>query len=76
MKTILLAGAAILLLGLVGLAIPVFNTNQTREVAKLGDVHVEANETQQHVIPPMVSEGAIAVGILLLVVGAVSVSKR
>jgi hypothetical protein len=71
MKSIILAGAAILLLGLIGLAIPVFTTQQTREVAKLGDVHVEANESQEHVIPPLVSEGAIAVGIVLLVVGAV-----
>ncbi len=71
MKSILMAGAAILLLGLAGLAIPVFTTQQTHEVAKLGDVHVEANETQQHVIPPLLAEGAVAVGIVLLVVGAV-----
>jgi hypothetical protein len=71
MKTIVLAGAAILLLGLVGFAIPVFNTQQTKQVAQIGDVHVNANETQSHVIPPLLSEGAISLGAVLLVVGLV-----
>ena len=34
MKGIVLVGAVIALLGLVGLAIPVFSTSQTKDVAK------------------------------------------
>lgn len=71
MKSIVLAGAAILLLGLVGLAVPVFTTQQTKQVAQFGDVHVNANETQSHAIPPLLSEGAIAVGAILLIAGLV-----
>jgi hypothetical protein len=70
MKSVILAGAAVLLLGIIGVAIPVFNTQHTDEVAKLGSVHVQATETESHVIPPLVSEGAILVGIILIGVGA------
>jgi hypothetical protein len=72
MKTIVLGGAIIFLLGLLGMAIPAFTTQQTKEVAKLGDVHVDANETQTHTIPPLLSEGAIGIGLVLVVAGLVA----
>ncbi|MBF6570238.1 MAG: hypothetical protein IVW54_15310 [Candidatus Binataceae bacterium] len=69
MKGILLIGIALAILGLVGLAMPVFTTTQTKDVAKLGDLHVQANESTPHTIPPLVSGGLLALGAVLIGAG-------
>jgi hypothetical protein len=69
MRSVTIAGAVILLLGLLGFAIPVFTTSQTKDVAKLGDLKVQAQEQQSHAIPPLVSEGAIVVGAVMVGAG-------
>jgi hypothetical protein len=62
----LLAGAIILLLGIAGIAVPYFKTQQTKDVADVGPLHVKATEQQSHVIPPLLSESAIVVGAVLM----------
>ncbi|MEA2678583.1 MAG: hypothetical protein QOK03_305, partial [Candidatus Binataceae bacterium] len=52
MKGILLIGAALALLGLVGLAMPIFHTTDTKSVAKIGDLSIQAKEETPHTIPP------------------------
>jgi hypothetical protein len=69
MKGIVLAGAIIALLGLLGLAIPVFSTSQTKDVAKIGDLKIQANEETSHVVPPMLAGGALVVGLVMLGAG-------
>lgn len=64
-----IAGALLALLGIIGLAMPVFTTQQTSEVAHIGDLKVEARENTPHVIPPLVSGGALALGVILLAGG-------
>jgi hypothetical protein len=66
MKGILLIGVALVILGLVGLAMPVFSTTETKDVAHVGDLHVQANETTPHTIPPIVSGGLLALGVVLI----------
>jgi hypothetical protein len=68
-KGIVLVGAVVALLGLLGLAIPVFSTSQTKDVAKLGDLKIQTNEETSHVIPPMLAGGALVIGVLLIGVG-------
>jgi len=68
-RLLLLAGAIILLLGVAGLAVPYFTTEQTKDVADVGPLHVKATEQQSHVIPPLLSEAAIGVGVVLMGVG-------
>jgi hypothetical protein len=69
MKGIVLIGAVLALLGLVGLAIPVFTTTQTKDVAKLGDLKIQANEETSHVVPPILAGGALVIGLVLVGAG-------
>jgi hypothetical protein len=69
MKPLVMIGAILTLLGVLALASPVFTTNQTKNVATLGDLKIQANEQTAHVIPPIVSGAAVVVGLVLLVGG-------
>jgi hypothetical protein len=71
MRSVIIFGAVLILLGLVAFAMPSFNTEETKDVVKLGDVKVQAKTEEPHVIPPLVSEGAMALGILLIGAGLV-----
>jgi hypothetical protein len=65
MKPIVIVGVIILLLGILGLAIPEFTTNETKNVVQLGDLKVQATEPTSHSIPPIVAGAAIIVGLVL-----------
>ena len=69
MSGLMIAGAVLVLLGLVGYAIPIFTTQQTKDVVKLGDLKVQATENTAHVIPPIVSGGALVLGVVLIGAG-------
>jgi hypothetical protein len=60
------AGAVLVLLGLVGFSIPIFTTQQTKDVAKIGDLKLQTTESTSHTIPPMLSGGALALGVVLI----------
>jgi len=64
-----IGGAILILLGLIGFAIPIFTTQQTTDVARIGDLKIQTTESTSHVIPPIVSSGALVVGVLLLGAG-------
>jgi hypothetical protein len=66
MNMLMISGAILALLGLTGLAIPVFATHQTTEVAKIGDLKIDSQENTLHTIPPLLSGGALVLGIILI----------
>jgi hypothetical protein len=66
MKLPLILGVVLLIGGLAAFAVPMFTTQQTKDVARIGDLHVQAKEDTTHVIPPLVSEGAIVLGAILI----------
>ncbi len=66
---LLIVGAIIVLLGIAGLAVPYFTTHETKNVASIGDLKVQATENTPHEIPPAVSEGALVLGLVLLGAG-------
>jgi hypothetical protein len=72
MKGLLLLGVALAILGLVGLAMPVFTTTQTKDVAHVGGLHVQADEQTSHVVPPLVSGGLIVLGLVLIGAGVLN----
>jgi hypothetical protein len=69
MNGLVMGGVALAILGLIGLAIPVFTTQQTKDVAKVGDVKLQTTESTSHVVPPIVSGGALALGVALFGAG-------
>ena len=69
MKPILMIGAIVALLGVLALAVPEFTTNQTKNVATLGDLKLQANEETSHAIPPILGGSALIVGLVLMAGG-------
>jgi hypothetical protein len=69
MNGLVIGGTVFILLGLAGFAIPIFTTQQTKEVARVGDLKLQTTENTSHVIPPIVSGGAVVLGIVLIGAG-------
>jgi hypothetical protein len=74
--SIIWIGALLAFLGILGLAIPVFTTSQTKDVVKLGDVKIQATEHSTHVVPEALSAGLLALGVILIGVGVYSKRSR
>jgi hypothetical protein len=68
-RTPVIVGAILVLAGLLGLAVPIFTTQQTTEVARIGDLKLQATENHSYVVPPLVSGGAVVLGIIVLGAG-------
>ena len=69
MKQLVPLGAILAVIGLILLAYPYFTTQQTKEVAHVGPIHVDENEQTTHMVPPILSGGVLAVGVVLLAGG-------
>lgn len=57
MNGLAIGGIALVLIGGVGLAILVFTTQQTRDLAKVGDLKLQTTESTSYAIPPILSGG-------------------
>jgi hypothetical protein len=66
---LMMVGAVLVLLGLIGFAIPVFTTQHTTDVAKIGDLKLQTTQNTSHIVPPMLSVGALVLGIVLIGAG-------
>jgi hypothetical protein len=69
MGGLMIVGALLVLLGIVGLAIPEFSTQHTADVAKVGPLKVQTTEHESHFIPPVVAGGALVLGVVLMGAG-------
>ena len=68
-STLVVIGTVLLVLGLIGFAFPMFTTQETTELARLGELKLETTQTKTHVIPPFVIGGVLVAGVILLVAG-------
>lgn len=66
---LILIGAVLVALGLIGFAIPMFTTQETRDVAKIGDLKIQTTETTSHIVPPLLSGGVLVLGVILIGAG-------
>lgn len=69
MSGLMISGAVLVLLGLLAFAIPVFTTQQTKDVARIGDLKLQTTESKSHAIPPLVAGGALVLGVVLIGAG-------
>lgn len=69
MKSITWFGAVIVLLGMLGLAIPIFTTSRTENLAQVGSVQIQDTEQSVHVIPQILSAGVLVLGLLMIGAG-------
>ena len=68
---LIIVGALLILLGAAGLAVPVFATHQLTDVARIGDVKIQANENTTHFFPESLSIVAVVLGAALAGIGIV-----
>jgi hypothetical protein len=68
-NSLVIVGAIMALLGLAGFAIPIVTTQETREVARIGELKIQATENRSFAIPPLLSGGAMALGVFLIGLG-------
>ena len=66
---LLLVGLILVVLGILGLAIPIFTTQKTDTVARIGDLKLQSTEDKSHHIPPLVSGGVLVLGMVLIGAG-------
>jgi len=69
MSKLMAAGAILVLLGVLGFAVPYFTTSETKDVAKVGDLKLQTSESTSHAIPPMAAGGVLILGVVLLGAG-------
>lgn len=69
MNGLVAIGAIMVFAGIVGFAIPVFTTQSTETVAKIGDLKLQSTEDTSHRIPQMLSGGVLVLGLVLMGTG-------
>ncbi len=69
MRALTLSGVVLVLLGVLAFAIPVLTTQQTTDVAKIGDLKLQTTESRSYIIPPVMSGAALLIGVLVIGAG-------
>jgi hypothetical protein len=69
MTSLTTTGSVLIVLGILAFAVPAFTTQQTTDVARIGDLKLQTTESTWHTIPPFVAGGALILGAVLLGVG-------
>ena len=64
-----ICGAVLVLMALLAFAIPVFSTQRTEDVARIGDFKLQTTQREWYVIPPFASGGTLILGIVLIGAG-------
>lgn len=67
-----MVGAILALVGIIALGIPRITTQETKEVARIGDLKIQATEDKSYFIPPIVSGGALLLGVVLIGAGVMT----
>jgi hypothetical protein len=64
-----MGGAILALIGLLGFAVPFFTAQQTKDVARIGDLKLQTTETTTYAVPPYLAGGALVFGFVLIGAG-------
>jgi hypothetical protein len=69
MNSLMICGAILVLVGLLAFAVPEFSTQHTEDVARIGNLKLQTTEHEWYFIPPIVSGGALVLGVILMGAG-------
>lgn len=69
MSKLMAVGAVLVLLGVLGLAVPYFTTSETKDVARVGDLKLQTTEHTSYAIPPAAAGGVLLLGVVLVGAG-------
>ena len=70
MKVITRLGGLLLLMGILGLAIPRFTTSQTTDLASVGDITFQNKTISHHMVSQPLTIAVLLLGVLLIGAGA------
>jgi hypothetical protein len=70
MKAIMWVGGLLVLMGILGLAIPRFSTSQTTDVASIGDIKMQTRTVSHHMVSQPLTIAALLLGMALIGTGA------
>jgi hypothetical protein len=68
-NTLVLIGAILAVLGVLAIAVPYFTTTETKDIAKVGDLKLQAKTEETHTVPPYVGPAALVIGVIVLGAG-------
>jgi len=68
-RFVIVLGAILLVLGVIGLVHPSFNYHKQEEVAKIGPIKATVDEEKTAQVPAAASITLLAVGIVLVILG-------
>jgi hypothetical protein len=66
---LIIGGGVLVALALIGFAIPIFTTQETKQVARFGDLKLQTTESTSYSIPPLLSGGVLLLGVILIGAG-------
>ena len=66
---LIIGGAVLVALALIGFAIPIFTTQETKDVARIGDLKLQTTESTSHIVPPLLSGVVLVLGVILIGAG-------
>ena len=69
MNGLMAIGIMFVVAGILGFAIPLFTTQSTETVARIGDLKLQSTENTSHRIPQYVSGGVLVLGLVLIGTG-------
>jgi hypothetical protein len=66
MNGLLTVGVILVVVGLLGFLFPVFTTQKTEDVVRIGNLKIQNTQDTSHNIPPLLSGGVLIVGTILI----------
>ncbi len=71
-RGLMITGAMVAPLVALAILFPIFTTEQTKDVARIGNLKLRAKDETSHVLPPFVGPVALAIGLILIEAGLVA----
>ena len=69
MNGMMIIGAIFVVIGVLVFAIPFFSVQETRDVARVGDLKLQTTESKTYSVPPLLGGTALVLGVAFISAG-------